>query len=94
MKRAAQVVKDLPVAVDFTFSTRIVSFAKMLADYGFTAQDGSWILEKDGYSLKVTFREEETESGVLRTYDISGIEGENTLLTLPATRFIPKEVSP
>ena len=38
MKRAAQVVKDLPVAVDFTFSTRIVSFAKMLADYGFNVQ--------------------------------------------------------
>ena len=66
----------------------------VLADYGFTAQDGGWTLEKDGYSLKVTFREEETESGVLRTYDISGVEGENTLLTLPATRFIPKEVSP
>ena len=66
----------------------------VLADYGFTAQDGGWTLEKDGYILKVTFREEETESGVLRTYDISGVEGENTLLTLPATRFIPKEVSP
>ena len=38
MRRAAKVVGDLPVAVDFTFSTRIVSFAKMLADYGFNVQ--------------------------------------------------------
>ena len=35
MKRAREVIGDLPVAVDFTFTTRIVSFAKMLADYGF-----------------------------------------------------------
>ena len=44
--------------------------------------------------LKVTLHEEETDSGVLRTYDVSGIEGEKTLLTLPSSRFIPKEVSP
>ena len=66
----------------------------VLAEYGFTAQDGGWVLEKDGYLLKVSLREEETPSGVLRTYDVSGVEGEKTLLTLPSTRFIPKEVSP
>ncbi len=66
----------------------------VLAGYGFAAQDGGWVLEKDGYLLKVTLREEETASGVLKTYDVSGVEGENTLLTLPSTRFIPKEVSP
>ena len=66
----------------------------VLAGYGFAAQDGGWVLEKDGYLLRVTLREEETASGVLKTYDVSGVEGENTLLTLPSTRFIPKEVSP
>jgi len=66
----------------------------VLKDYGFTAQDGSWVLEKDGYLLKVVSRDEETDSGLLRTYEVSGIEGDNTLLTLPSTRFIPKEVSP
>jgi len=66
----------------------------VLADYGFAAKDGGWTLEKDGYLLKVTLREEQTDSGVLRTYEVSGIEGEKTLLTLPSTRFIPKEVSP
>ena len=38
MKRARKVIGDLPVAVDFTFTTRITSFAKMLADYGFNVK--------------------------------------------------------
>ena len=66
----------------------------VLAGYGFAAQDGGWVLEKDGYLLKVTLREEETASGTLRTYEVSGVEGDKTLLTLPSARFIPKEVSP
>ncbi len=85
---------------------------EVLAGYGFTRQDDAWVLEKQGneganskavYLLKVTLREEEKEAGVLRTYDVSGIEivhdqtgaeKENILLTIPSTRYIPKEVSP
>ena len=66
----------------------------VLASYGFAAEDGSWTLEKDGYLLKVTLQEETTASGELRTYEIAGVRDGNTLLTLPSTRFIPKEVSP
>ena len=66
----------------------------VLAEYGFEVADDGWTLQKEGYLLKVTFREEQTEGGTLRTYDISGIEGDKTLLTLPSTRYIPKEVSP
>lgn len=66
----------------------------VLAENGFTGENGSWTLEREGYVLKVTLRTEETASGTLRTYDVSGIEGDKTLLTLPSTRFIPKEVSP
>ena len=66
----------------------------LLSGYGFTGENGTWTLQKEGYLLKVTCREEETASGVLRTYDVSGVEGEKTLLTLPSTRFIPREVSP
>ena len=66
----------------------------VLTDYGFTAQDGIWVLEKKGFVLRVTPKTEETESGILRTYEVTGTEGEKTLITLPSTRFIPKEVSP
>ncbi|MBO4470741.1 MAG: hypothetical protein J5841_03220 [Clostridia bacterium] len=66
----------------------------VLASYGFAAEDGSWVLEKDGYLLKVTLQEETTETGELRTYEIAGVKDGETLLALPSTRFIPKEVSP
>lgn len=67
---------------------------RVLTDYGFTAEKDGWVLQKDGYLLKVEVREEDSEAGTLRTYSISGIEGDKTLLTLPSTRYIPKEVSP
>ena len=75
----------------------------VLDDYGFAEKDGVWVLERDGYLLRITSREEETDSGVLRIYDVSGVEithdqsgaeKEKVLLTLPSTRYIPKEVSP
>ena len=66
----------------------------VLKEYGFTSQDNVWVLEKKGYVLKVTPKIEETDSGTLRTYEVAGIEGEKTLITLPSTRYIPKEVSP
>ena len=66
----------------------------VLKDYGFTSEDGTWVLQCKGYVLKVVSRTEETAGGALVTYDVSGIEGENTLITLPSTRYIPKEVSP
>ncbi len=66
----------------------------VLSSYGFESRDGVWVLGKEGYELRVTMRSEETDSGLLRTYDVSGVEGDKTLLTLPSTRFIPKEVTP
>ncbi len=66
----------------------------VLSSYGFESREGVWVLGRDGYELRVTMRSEETDSGLLRTCDVSGVEGEKTLLTLPSTRFIPKEVAP
>ena len=66
----------------------------VLNAYGFTAQGDGWELHKDGYLLKVTQHTETTDSGILRTYEISSAEGDNTLIMLPSTRFIPGEVSP
>ena len=75
----------------------------VLDDYGFTEKDGIWELKRDGYLLRITSRDEETDSGILRTFDVSGVEiihdqtgteKEKVLLTLPSTRYVPKEVSP
>ena len=77
--------------------------AAVLNGYGFNEKDGVWTLEKDGYLLRVTIHEEETDSGILRKCDVSGVEvthdqsgaeKESTLLTIPSTRYIQKEVSP
>ena len=67
---------------------------EVLEKYGFITEDGGWTLKRDRYLLKVMPREEETESGILKSYDISGLDGDKVLLTLPSTRYIPKEVSP
>ena len=75
----------------------------VLKNYGFNEKDGVWTLEKDGYELRVTVLEEKTDAGVIRKCDVSGVEishdqsgaeKETTLLTIPSTRYIPKEVSP
>ena len=75
----------------------------VLKNYGFNEKDGVWTLEKDGYVLRVTVLEEATDAGMIRKCDVSGIEishdqsgaeKETTLLTIPSTRYIPKEVSP
>ncbi len=67
---------------------------RVLESYGFTAGSDGWTLSREGYLLKVTAREEKTESGILKQYEVSGIEGDKTLLTLPSARFIPEEVNP
>lgn len=66
----------------------------VLAGYGFTANGDRWVLAKDGYEIQITLENKETASGTLRTYNVSGVEKDNVLLTLPSTRYIPKEVSP
>ena len=66
----------------------------LLASAGYTAGNDGWELQKEDYVIRVALRTEETEAGTIRTCEVSGISGEKTLLTLPSTRYIPREVSP
>ena len=68
--------------------------AGMLEQNGFTAADGTWRIEKDGYIMTVHDESEDTETGVLRTYRINVEANGKQLLSLPSTRFIPGEVKP
>ena len=90
----ADEIRNEPGNLRYQYFTPLDDPETVLKEYGFTSQDNVWILEKKGYSLKVTPKIEETDSGTLRTYEVAGIEGEKTLITLPSTRYIPKEVSP
>ena len=67
---------------------------KVLAELGFTQENGIWTLEKDEYSLTVTGEEEAAEAGVLRKFTISATGDGKDLFSLPSTRYLPKEVSP
>ena len=66
----------------------------VLQNLGFTAGDGVWTLDKDGYTLTVTREDEETEAGPLRRFRIDGKGDGKDLFSLPSTRYVPKEVSP
>ena len=66
----------------------------LLAEMQSRNEDGTWVMDDDGYLIKVTHHDEESENGVLRTYDVTSYQGEKQLLTLPSTRYLPKEVSP
>ena len=67
---------------------------KLLTEKGYQNENGVWSLDFDGYRINVTRREEASESGTLVTYDVTSFQGEKQLLTLPSTRYVPKEVSP
>ena len=66
----------------------------VLADYGFTGTEDGMILKHEHYDVKVTSEEKKTEAGVLRTYLITGVEGDRILISIPSTKYIPGEVSP
>ena len=66
----------------------------VLSAYGFTENGDEYVLEHERYTLRVTKQTEQTEVGILRTYQISGLEGDKVLMTIPSTKYIPGEVSP
>ena len=65
-----------------------------LSGMGFTGEEGKWVLTRNDYVLCVTPREEKTDGGVLKTWEISATRNEKVLITLPSTRYVPEEVSP
>ena len=65
-----------------------------LTELGFVMNGDKWELDRDLYTLQVTYREEKTEAGIVRSYDVSGIHMDQVLFTLPSAKYIPGEVSP
>ncbi|MBE5804849.1 MAG: hypothetical protein E7316_10110 [Clostridiales bacterium] len=65
-----------------------------LAALGFTQDEETWRMDCDGYELTVVCADEQTAAGTLRRAEITARYGGEKLFTLPATRYIPGEVSP
>ena len=62
---------------------------------GFTAADGRWVLEQDGYTITAAETEEKTEAGILRTVEFSAEQKTGRkLFDLPVVNYLPGEVSP
>ncbi len=53
-----------------------------------------WVLNRDGYVLRITESNEESEGGILRTMLVSAEAHGKQLLTLPSVRYVQKEVAP
>lgn len=66
----------------------------LLSQAGFSQEDGVWTLGRQDYDLTVALDEKKTEVGMMRRAEVSARRGEETLLTLPCSRYLPEEVAP
>ncbi len=65
----------------------------LLTQAGFSREQDGWMLNCGAYALRVTWAEENYEGGTLRSAKVCAQAGDETLLTLPCTRYLPKEVA-
>ena len=68
--------------------------AACLRELGFAEAEGGWLLENEGYTLRVTQENEETEAGLLRTLVVDALVGEEQIVSLPSARYLEKEAAP
>ena len=55
---------------------------------------GAWHLDCGTYALLVTLGEEAYPAGTLETAQVTAMEAEQALFTLPSARYVPGEVAP
>ena len=65
-----------------------------LEQAGFTQEGDVWTYTEEVYNLRVVVSEEETEAGVLLSAEVSAVHQDEAILTLPCSRYIPREVRP
>ena len=68
--------------------------ALCLRELGFAEAENGWLMEQEGYTLRVTEANEETEAGLLRTLVVDALVGEEKIVSLPSTRYLEKEAAP
>ena len=60
----------------------------------FERGDGTWHLSCGAYDLLVTLGEEIYSAGTLETAEVTALENEQTIFTLPSARYVQGEVAP
>ena len=63
-----------------------------LEELGFTGADSgsegeTWTRRDDGYTLQVTYAQEEMEHGVMNRMQVQAADGEEVMITLPCSRY-------
>ena len=66
----------------------------LLTQAGFSREKDAWTLNRGAYTLTATWEEERLLGGTLRSAKVCAQYGDETLLTLPCTRYLPEEVGP
>ena len=66
---------------------------ELLESEGFVAEDGVWQREGEGYTLQVALSVTPGDAGELRTALITALRGEDAILELPCSHYIPGEVA-
>ena len=66
----------------------------LLTQAGFALEDGVYTLEDGDYTLAVTLAERQTQAGALREAEVSALRGDETLIRLPCSRYVPGEEIP
>ena len=66
---------------------------EVLANEGFIEGEGVWQREGDGYILQVELIVEPGDAGELRTAQITALRGEDAILELPCSHYVPREVA-
>ena len=65
----------------------------VLTAEGFVGEDNIWQREGEGYTLMVELTQTVTEAGHLRTAYVTAMRGEDAIVELPCSRYIPEGVA-
>ena len=88
--RMAQAMLEAQNTADTLYSAADIRQA--LEELGFTGTDSgsegeTWTRQDDGYTLQVTYAQEEMEHGVMNRMQVQAADGEEVMITLPCSRY-------
>ena len=86
----AQAMLEAQNTADTLYSAADIRQA--LEELGFTGADSgsegeTWTRRDDGYTLQVTYAQEEMEHGVMNRMQVQAADGEEVMITLPCSRY-------
>ncbi len=66
----------------------------LLTQAGFAQEKGVYTQENGNFTLAVTLGERQTQAGALREAEVLALRGDEMLIRLPCSRYVPGEAIP